>query len=1673
MEKIKYEIFKNFCVEYLPLLENIELPTITMHNDYEAVLVYFFISPHIEFILKNTILRLGNKWSYTIVCCSLNHNFIYSICAKISENIKIIKVNNVYDISKDVNTLFYGEKLLFYNENSLIINDNIYDFLHWDYIGSKIIYDKYDSFPFGGFSLLSKSFASNFNDNIGNPELKIADIGSFAKFVSINSNNNDVFAYHNYWYYNDTWKQDVKINKYSLDGLYNPTHYKILNIDLQYLTKSELLNHFKNFGYYEKKCCYIKNKETHKYITEYCDFDIEFNSQHYKHYNPELSELTSLELLKHYNLVGKHQNKTAFNKTLEIDYMVDTENPLVGNCVIFINNSHEVNDETMFLYNYVLYLQDNNIHDNILILDVIFNSDLFNYYSKLKLQPLFHCNNFTLMRELLDYYNPKSIYANGLNYLTLNITKFSQSIIRKTIFHFHNSMELIPPIIKNLKENTIYCSHEKINEHLYNSYGLTNTQVFRPFIRKEPIEKYVVLNLFGNNNIIFGMVGKNNYENGYDIFINLVKNLPQYNFVWVGGGDYDSNFSADNYIQICNYIDIYKYINCIDYLLVTCRNKTPSVVYKALYNNCPCIILENKMTDFIDVLGYYILKEHNNDYNKIIEYINGEICLVKKSEQQFNTTKYITDNHIKPCIKSYFSPPLSEITQTDNVVDYYSTPYFNWKHYLILHDDLIYNNIVTYEAALNHWLITGDAVENRKGIIREFKLEKYLSIYSSLKEKINDYWEDAMLEDLIKTKCNQNINYDKYVYQHYCYSSYANEQLIKIKTAVFQWIFNDNNDEIDRLPKKNGFIDLSCFGIDKNSFDVKYFLNLYRNSYFKPNNLNDSSRIWNIFGKTNNYISSVYSEIYEDVNFDWEYYIHANNLEKYDVRTKQDAFLHWNKYGKKFGLVPSNVTIKSFYNDFLKSVYSITATDNTKTKYVNSIHDSNINEKEIFWTKINNDPAFRNLKQLNSIDDINGLFLIVDFPNLGGGTTSFINRVISMYKDRQTFLIARNFKGVVYFYINDEIVLKTSYNEEESVGFINSHKDKFKKIFINSIIGHRESFINELFLLGIPVDTITHDYSLLYNSPQDYFHKFMKTLPNSYFPIHKCNTIFTQNIKNLSIYGSHIDTKNVIASELPDYKNQLKKVYTKNKTTIIGVIGNINNLKGYYIVEQLIRYSKKNKSIKVIIFGNISHFDETFVERYPYESISQLNELLVLHKPNVWIETTLWPETYSFTLTLMMITGLPIFYQKKPYPSVIENRLSTYKDSYGFDNIDELLKNMNMVIQKKQNHFYTIEPVVYFNDLWDSYFGDNIEKSKSYVNDITTYCIYFPQFHSFPENDKNFYKGFTDIKNLDHFIKHIEPTNTFTPSKKALKLDSITDYDLANNKDIIQTQFDIIKNYPINGFAIYYYWFSLNTVSNNNMIMGKVIDRFFEPSLDTKGRKVFFIWANEDWTKNVAFGVVSDKIENHYTLDNINKNADNLMKYFKHDNYLKIDNMPVFFIHHPWFMTDEELELTKNTMTNMSIDNGFSGIHFIINSMIKKDLDYLQYDFHFDYKQNKNGYIYINDEGKRMINYKKYIDIIDYNTVNIKALCFDFDNRPRLCLPDRIKYASVCEKNTEENQRLMIKQTIESYETSYKGINKILLINSWNEWGERLAIEPSNEMGYYYLDLLTEYLKTK
>ena len=723
-------------------------------------------------------------------------------------------------------------------------------------------------------------------------------------------------------------------------------------------------------------------------------------------------------------------------------------------------------------------------------------------------------------------------------------------------------------------------------------------------------------------------------------------------------------------------------------------------------------------------------------------------------------------------------------------------------------------------------------------------------------------------------------------------------------------------------------------------------------------------------------------------------------------------------------------------------------------EYTNNNIINNLNEYFLInKNSIKSIQHFSNLEKINDINNIESFILILDFPYWGGGTTFFLNSIISKYLYVQNFIIIRNFKDGIKIYLNDLYVINNNFNDNTALNFLYLNKNKIKKIFINSIIGHSKIFIDNILLLNDNITTITHDYSLLYNiyQPTNYNELLNNNIPiSSNINLNAVKTIITQNINNLQLYSKYLnDEKEIIITPLPDYLNKLEKIETNNNKIVVGIIGNINIIKGRDIIFELIN----NNLYDVYIFGGLEiDYDKQFY----YQNIKELNELIIKYKPNIWIESTIWPETYSFSLSLMMITDLPILYLKKNFKSVIENRLSNYKKAISFKNINNLI-DYELIETNAQNYFYTISPYIYYNNFWDTYFSNSEFKNKNKFN-ILSYIVYFPQFHEIEENNINFYKDFNDIKNLNLFLKKYKNSNFETPRFK-----NILDYNLETNTDLIKNQIDIITKYNINGFAIYYYWFSTNTITNKNMIMEKVINKFF--TSDINFRKVFFIWANEDWTKNNAFGNTENKIENSYTIKNIQLNIINLLKYFNNNNYLKIDNKPVFLLHHPWFLTENEILLLYNELNNTCKQNNFDGIYFVVNSMNGNYKNYFNYNFHFNYKNSDiNNYFYINEQ--KFLDYEKYTNNVVYQDNEIQTLVFDFDNRPRLFKPDKMKLATICANNTPENQIRFVEKTINSYKNSNTNISKIMLINAWNEWGEKMVVEPSKEKGEHYLSLI-------
>ena len=356
----------------------------------------------------------------------------------------------------------------------------------------------------------------------------------------------------------------------------------------------------------------------------------------------------------------------------------------------------------------------------------------------------------------------------------------------------------------------------------------------------------------------------------------------------------------------------------------------------------------------------------------------------------------------------------------------------------------------------------------------------------------------------------------------------------------------------------------------------------------------------------------------------------------------------------------------------------------------------------------------------------------------------------------------------------------------------------------------------------------------------------------------------------------------------------------------------------------------------------------------------------------------------------------------------------------------------------------------------EEYFNENR------LTDMLKYAVYFPQFHRIKENDVNFYPGYTDIINLRDLNSH----NKETPSHSELGLSSIDDYDYIVNENLIQNQIKLLHKYSIDGFATYHYWFSTNSITGNRMIMEDVNRKLLDSDLG--GKKIFYIWANEDWTQESLTNSNSTAIiRNKY--NDIEDHCNYLINIFSHSNYLKIDNKPVFFMHHPRMMSKLVIDSYNDLLDKLCRNSGFDGIYLRLNSQYLEQKDIPSgmkdkyYDFHPEYKDPKKYFYSRNNSSADFINYKDYLNTVTLPPSGIQTIFFDFDNSARLYETKTGRKPIICTQNTEEQYKVYFNKI-------KKNVPKLLLINAWNEWGEKMHIEPSNEKGNYYLELINNHL---
>jgi hypothetical protein len=221
-------------------------------------------------------------------------------------------------------------------------------------------------------------------------------------------------------------------------------------------------------------------------------------------------------------------------------------------------------------------------------------------------------------------------------------------------------------------------------------------------------------------------------------------------------------------------------------------------------------------------------------------------------------------------------------------------------------------------------------------------------------------------------------------------------------------------------------------------------------------------------------------------DFNWKVYVKIN---KDVINNKNEAINHYLKHGineNRIYKIDSNLLPTDFsWRDYLElnpDLIELSSKIEAQHHYLKNgikenrsykktdLFDDSISENDVLYTRqfFTKNPNFLKYKiNFDIIKTLHSFILVIDFNNGGGGTTIFLNKIISKYKKYNTFLILR-FDGKKYtLNLNEEYEIDIFIDELKNlIKLIDSIKDRCTKIFINHLLGYSKDFIDYIFGLN-------------------------------------------------------------------------------------------------------------------------------------------------------------------------------------------------------------------------------------------------------------------------------------------------------------------------------------------------------------------------------------------------------------------------------------------------------------------------------------------------------------------------------------------------------------------------------------------------------------------------------
>lgn len=364
---------------------------------------------------------------------------------------------------------------------------------------------------------------------------------------------------------------------------------------------------------------------------------------------------------------------------------------------------------------------------------------------------------------------------------------------------------------------------------------------------------------------------------------------------------------------------------------------------------------------------------------------------------------------------------------------------------------------------------------------------------------------------------------------------------------------------------------------------------------------------------------------------------------------------------------------------------------------------------------------------------------------------------------------------------------------------------------------------------------------------------------------------------------------------------------------------------------------------------------------------------------------------------------------------------------------------------------------------------------------LKTIAFYLPQYHQIKENDEWYGTYFTEWTN----VKKAKPL--FWGHKQPRIPGELGYYDLTDS-DIRRRQAELAKEAGLSAFCYYDYWFG-EKKRLLEMPITEVV-KSGEPDFP-----FCMCWANHDWQKKYWDGATNNLCKTMLMEQKYGGKEDYtdhfyaLLDAFKDRRYYKLQEKLVYVIYEPTQIPD--LKLFVDTWQELAQKEGLPAFYFVgyfcyTNIELIEEQKYKVFDSYIVSYLGKMT----NVSSRHAIQYllkakiaiahflKIPVDVHSYRKY-VSRLQSDFYKNenifpeviPNWDVSPRRQQGALILKNARPEYFKQYLRNIVNLICEKKEENQVVFIKSWNEWGEGNYMEPDEEFGKGYINVLKEVVK--